>query len=165
MNLRRCFPAATQQQCDEFHRLSNAIPRVQGYALEKDASEIEAVLAALRPNGKTVENLIDSDLLTASIRQGDSRFHEKICPAMLALPRPVPVQYVAMLANTTEQAIRDFCIDMFPGIRLRGGASASQMKILKTISDSVFHQIQRFTNRWLPSWHLKATKTVMQRHI
>ena len=117
-NLLSWFPGATQGQCDEFHELSNAIPRVQGYALKNGNLGLEGVLDTLRPGGKTVETLIDDNLRIASNRLGDRCFCEKICPAMLTLPRPVPIKYVALLTNTSEDAIKDFCVDMSPGIRL-----------------------------------------------
>jgi hypothetical protein len=119
-NLRRYFPDATDQQCEEFHRLSSQIPRVQGYALSKRISGLENTLSALRPDGKTVETLIDANLRTASLRTGDPQFFERVCFAMLVLPRPIPLKYLALLAAKDEQAILDFCNDMFPGLRLKG---------------------------------------------
>jgi hypothetical protein len=48
-NLTDRFPDASNEQVEPFHRLSNAIPRVQGYALKAGRERLNAVLDALRP--------------------------------------------------------------------------------------------------------------------
>jgi len=121
-NLRRHLPQASEQEADELHRLSNGIPRIQGYVLSQLDSQLDAgldcALDQLRPAGKTLEGLIDEQLLEAGRRMGEEDFAERICPALLTLPRPIPLEYVALLTGENEQAVSDFCVDMYPGLHV-----------------------------------------------
>ena len=120
-NIRRRIADAQDQQIAEFHRLSNGTPRLQGYVLSQSGSSMAEALALLRPGGKTLDGLIDAQLTEAASRIGVKGFAERICPALLALPRPVPLEYVAFLANEDSRAVADFCADLRPGLTLEGG--------------------------------------------
>lgn len=117
-NLVKLFPSASVEEVQEFHNLSNKIPRVQSYALKRSEGLFERVLASLRPDGKTVENLLDLQLREAGLKVGSEGFVRLICQAMLILPRPVPVNYIAMLVGTSIDAVLDFCIDLHTGLML-----------------------------------------------
>lgn len=119
-NLRRYSLTASEAQLDEFHRLSNGVPRVQGYALAGPANTTDEALERLRPDGKTLEGIIDKQLKEADMRLGISDFSELVCPMMLALPRPIPMEFVAYLADKDAGVVRDFCLDMQPGMAVEG---------------------------------------------
>jgi hypothetical protein len=120
-NIRHRITDAQDQQIAEFHRLSNGIPRVQGYALSNSGSSMAEALALLRPGGKTLDGLIDAQITEAARRIGVAGFAERICPALLALPRPVPLEYIALLAKEDTHAVADFCADLRPGLTLEDG--------------------------------------------
>lgn len=118
VNLQRFFPSVTTEEAEEFHRLSHGIPRVQGYALRERKVGANAILQALRPHGKTVESLIDQQIEEAGKKLGSEEQAVDICRSLVILPRPIPVLYIAELAQLSPAAIQDFCIDMWSGIRL-----------------------------------------------
>jgi hypothetical protein len=120
-HLRAYYPLASEQQAEEFHRLSNGLPRVQGYALENPQRGIESVLEALRPDGKTVEFLIDQRIAEASRKLGGGTDAPNICRSLITLPRPIPIPYVAQLAGVDPAAVDGFCVDMWPGLRAENG--------------------------------------------
>lgn len=120
-NLNRYSIKASEAQAEELHHLSNGIPRVQGYALSGPVKEIEEALSRLRPDGRTLEGIIDHQLAEAGKRLGIADFAEQVCPVTLTLPRPIPLEYVALLAKQDVGAVRDFCFDMQPGMTLEAG--------------------------------------------
>jgi hypothetical protein len=117
-NLRRRFPDADSRMAREFDRLSQGIPRVQSYALSRSTGDANSVLEALRPHGKTVDNLIAGQLRQARLKLGDEKAVEALCSSIISLPRPVPVRYVSELAEVDSEGVRDFCLDMWPGLVL-----------------------------------------------
>lgn len=115
-HLRMYFSDATEFQVDDFHRLTQGIPRVQGYALELRHQGLDAVLCPLRPDGKSLGGLIESWLDEAKKRHGVPQDIDKICEALVALPRPVPITYVAALAQVLPETIKSLCVDTRLGL-------------------------------------------------
>ncbi len=117
-NVRRYLQSASRNETDEFHSLSNGIPRVQHYALTNSSNSISKAIDLLRPGGITLDGLIDGQLKQAGLKLGDDRSYEKVCQAMLTLPRPIPVAYIAKLSGENKQAVTDFCNDIPSGLEL-----------------------------------------------
>lgn len=115
-HLRMYFPDATEVQAEDFHRLTQGVPRVQGYALELRHRGIDAVLSPLRPDGKSLGDLIESWLKEAKNRHGVPEDIDRICEALVALPRPVPITYVAELARVLPDTIKSLCVDTRLGL-------------------------------------------------
>ncbi|WP_378954579.1 hypothetical protein [Pelosinus sp. sgz500959] len=115
-HLRLYFPDATDFQAEEFYRLTQGIPRVQGYALELRSQGIDAVLSPLRPDGKSLGGLIESWLNEAKQRHGVSEEIDRICEALVALPRPVPLAYAAELAGVVPDTIKSLCVETRLGL-------------------------------------------------
>lgn len=110
------FPEASNEVISEFHELSHGIPRVQGYAIGVASGDLQRAMASLRPGGKTVEGIIDRQLADAGLKAGAPELVEKGCRALLALPRPIPMAYVAQLMGVSPEAARDFVSDLRPGL-------------------------------------------------
>ncbi len=114
--LRRTYPAATDHDVIEFHRLTSQNPRVQVTALAQQGP-LSNILRSLGPSPTTVDATI-AGLLERAI--ADTR--EKLGPegaihvdtvcAALAILRPlVPIDVLAAVAETSPAAIRSFAVD------------------------------------------------------
>jgi hypothetical protein len=111
----RHFNECTQEQVNEFHRLTHGVPRVQYYAVQGKVA-IADVFEVLYPEGITVATLIDSQIREANAKFGNAQIVEAILRGLVSLPRPIPLRYIAMVAETSEASIVDYCIDSWSGI-------------------------------------------------
>lgn len=115
--LRQVFADASEQDVDEFHRLSSQNPRVQALALSQKAP-LNEILRALGPNPNTVEDTIKSLLENSVARLRDATVSlektqiDKIC-AGLAILRPlIPLSVLASISGVDETAIKSFAYDL-----------------------------------------------------
>jgi hypothetical protein len=117
-HLRQFFSDASEQDVDEFHRLSSRNPRVQALALSR-GGPLNEILRALGPNPTTVEDTIGNLLNTAieKLRDGaagavEKKQIDKIC-AGLAILRPlIPLSVLASMSGVDEAAIKSFALDL-----------------------------------------------------
>lgn len=116
-HLRKVFPKATEQDVDEFHRLSSKNPRVQGLALAQKAP-LHEILRALGPNPTTVEDTI-VQLLNASVERlrdaagvTEKAQLDKICVGLASLRPLIPLSVLAALSGVNEAAIKSFALDL-----------------------------------------------------
>lgn len=114
------LPGATRKQVSEFHKLTYGVPRAQSYALAGQTS-MEAILNPLRPGGKQVEDLIRMEIKTAIVRLGDEALVTTLLRLLILLPRPVPISYVAALANTQVTVLTDLATDLWHGLAYQHG--------------------------------------------
>lgn len=125
VNLRQAYPAAYEQDVDEFHRLSSQNPRVQAAALAANAT-LPQVLRALGPNPTTVESLIESLLEQAVARVKDeagasgAEQVDRVCQAMATLRPLIPLSVVSTIAAVPVSVVRSFVNDLQRPILLRG---------------------------------------------
>ena len=116
-HLRHAFRGATEQDIDEFHRLSSQNPRVQALALSAGGS-LPNILRRLGPNPTTVENAIDN-LFSAAITKmrdandavGKSQI-DRICAGLAALRPLVPISVLSLMSGVPAAAIRSFAFDI-----------------------------------------------------
>ena len=124
-NLMQAFPEASDQDVDEFHRLSSHNPRVQavGLAAHKTLPEI---LRALGPNPTTVQTLIESLLEQAVARVRDeagasgAESIDRVCQAMATLRPLIPLSVVSTIASVPVSVVRSFVNDLQRPLLLRG---------------------------------------------
>ncbi|MDW7729303.1 MAG: AVAST type 3 anti-phage nuclease/ATPase Avs3a [Bacillota bacterium] len=115
--LRQVFADATEQDIDEFHRLSSQNPRVQAMALSQKVS-LNEILRALGPNPTTVDETIGSLLDDSIARLCDEagsveKAQIKIICAGLAVLRPlIPLSVLASLSGANNAAIKSFALDL-----------------------------------------------------
>ncbi|MBZ4421773.1 trypsin-like peptidase domain-containing protein [Myxococcus sp. RHSTA-1-4] len=104
---------------NEFHRLSNGIPRVQSYAFEGEVAAPEAALERLRP-GKLLADVFEERFREALAKNGNPQMVASLCAGLIALARPVPLAALAAVLELPYAQVRDMCSDLAPGIRLEG---------------------------------------------
>ncbi|MBG0810428.1 hypothetical protein IY145_13715 [Methylosinus sp. H3A] len=115
--LRQVFTGATEQDVDEFHRLSSQNPRVQALALARKVS-LSEILRALGPNPTTVEDAIGNLLNDAIARLRDAVGSiekaqiDRICAGLAALRPLIPLSVLASMSGVDEAAIRSFAFDL-----------------------------------------------------
>ncbi|MDV6346525.1 NACHT domain-containing protein [Nitrosomonas sp. Is35] len=115
--LRQKFPAATEHDINEFHRLSSQNPRVQATALSRTAP-LHEILRTLGPYPTTIEDTI-SNLLEHAINQLRDRDGETereqidlICTGLATLRPLIPIKVLALISGVEKAAIRSFAIDL-----------------------------------------------------
>lgn len=116
-HLRQKFPAATEHDVDEFHRLSSHNPRVQALALSRKAS-LPEILRLLGPNPTTVESTIGAILAMSIEKLRDaagaieSAQIDLICAGLAALRPLVPIPVLASVSGVDKAAITSFALDL-----------------------------------------------------
>lgn len=124
--LRQIFTNATDQDVDEFHRLSSQNPRVQALALARKVS-LSEILRALGPNPTTVEDTIGNLLNDAIARLRDAvgvvekAQIDKICAGLAALRPLIPLSVLASMSGVHESAIKSFAFDLGRPLLVTGG--------------------------------------------
>ena len=114
--LRNTYSDASENDVDEFHRLTSHNPRVQENALAKSGS-LSKILRSLGPDSTTVDDTI-ADLLEQAIAEMRERVGsaeqsqiDSIC-AGLAILRPlVPLKVLASVSGVDASTIRSFATD------------------------------------------------------
>ncbi|MDP2602700.1 MAG: AVAST type 3 anti-phage nuclease/ATPase Avs3a [Deltaproteobacteria bacterium] len=115
--LRQVFTNATDQDVDEFHRLSSQNPGAQALALARKVS-LSEILRALGPNPTTVEDTIGNLLndSVARLRDGVGAIEtaqiDRICAGLAALRPLIPLSVLASMSGVDEAAIRSFAFDL-----------------------------------------------------
>ncbi len=122
--VRASIPGATDTWIDDFHLLSDGVPRVQQYALANGTNSTEGPLGLLRPSGKTLNVIFGSIFEEALQKSGIGTSFSRFCAALIALPRPIPLSYCAKLCGIHQETIRDLCQDLAPGLRIEGDSIA-----------------------------------------
>lgn len=116
-HLRRTFIDATEQDVDEFHRLTSHNPRVQALALSREGS-LSEILRTLGPNPTTVEDTIGILLESAVSRLRDTvgtlekSQIDKICAGLAVLRPLIPLSVLSSISGVDEAAIRSFALDI-----------------------------------------------------
>lgn len=115
--LRQFFVDATEQDVDEFHRLSSRNPRVQALALSRKVP-LSETLRALGPNPTTVEDTIGNllDAAVAKLRDAAGAVEktqiDRICAGLAALRPLIPLSVLASMSGIDEAAIKSFAFDL-----------------------------------------------------
>ena len=115
------LPDVSDAWVDDFHHLSNGIPRVQVYALTAgDTAPVpHLVLDCLKPGGKLLEDIFRKQFEDAVEKAGSSLLVEKLCAGLIALPRPIPLPHLAAVVQEPVDLVADVCADLAPGLRLQ----------------------------------------------
>ena len=116
------FPNPSDDLVEQFHSLSNENPRVQTYAIAAANGDRDQLLKALLPGGKTLPDVLRASFKNALTKLGQTQIFEKLIGALAFLPAPVAVSSIARIAGCTHHTVRDFALDLAPGLRLHGDA-------------------------------------------
>ncbi len=124
--LRRKFHNATDQDVEEFHRLSSHNPRVQALALSRVANLYET-LRLLGPNPTSVDDTIGTLLESAITKLKDAAGDgverhniDRVCAAMAMLRPLIPLHVLAAVSGIPTAAIKSFAIDLGRPLLLAG---------------------------------------------
>jgi hypothetical protein len=115
--LRHKFVDASEQEVDEFHRLSSCNPRVQALALSKKTT-LSEILRALGPNPTSVEKTIGTflDTSVANLRDAVGSIEgaqiDTLCAGLAALRPLIPISVLAAMSGVSEAAIKSFAFDI-----------------------------------------------------
>ena len=106
---------------EDFHSLSNGVPRVQGYAFRRAGEVCRDAIKYLMPSGKSLGEVFGELLDRARRKSGEPHVIEKMCAGLSVLPRPIPVVELAYAIDVSEWEVRDICSDLAPGVRIHEG--------------------------------------------
>lgn len=121
INVRRIWDDVPDSWIEDFHYLSRGNPRVQRYALDYAKGNTSLALQYLRPNGKGLDQVFQSQLEYTRQKVGNEDDIKVFCSGIIALPRPVPVTDLSIITGMSESHICDLCADLAPGISLMNG--------------------------------------------
>ena len=107
---------------EDFHHLTNGIPRVQAYALAAGHGEPQDILGRLMPSGRALDDVFDAQFEEACAKAGGKLIPETLCAGLVALPRPVPVRHLAEVLQEPPDLVADTCTDLAPGLRVADDA-------------------------------------------
>jgi hypothetical protein len=116
-HLLHVFPNASQQDIDEFHRLSSQNPRVQALALSAGGA-LPDILRRLGPNPTTVEKAIGNLLsaVIAKMRDASGKIEktqiDRLCAGLAALRPLVPISVLSAMSGVPASAIKSFAFDL-----------------------------------------------------
>lgn len=114
----RKFWNADDDWINEFHKLSKGVPRVQSYALKSATDDYALAIDALRPYGKALDQIFQTQLVAAFRKHGDEQAIRRFCAAVTLLPRPVPIGALSSVLNVSSSALVDIVADLVPGFTL-----------------------------------------------
>lgn len=119
-NLTYYFPESTEFEIQDFHKLTNGIPRVQTYVLGLKKVGIDEVINYLKPNGKSVEDLIQDRIHEAGKKLGANAqiMLNDFFTNLITLPRPVSILYIEILTGLSEELLLDLSTDIWHGLVL-----------------------------------------------
>ena len=102
---------------EQFHNLSNANPRVQAYAIAAAGGDRTRLLEALLPGGKSLADVLRASFNNALNKLGQPQIFEKLVGVLAFLPAPIAISSMARITGCTEDTVRDFALDLAPGLR------------------------------------------------
>jgi hypothetical protein len=116
-HLRSVFPQATDQEAEQFHRLTSRNPRIQANALA-GGNALPAILQALGPSPTTLDGQIGKQLREAIDRVRDASPTiakanvDAICTGLATLPPMVPLKVLAAAAKVSVATIKSLVSDV-----------------------------------------------------
>lgn len=114
----RKFWNANDDWIDEFHELSKGVPRVQSYALKSAQDDYAQAIDALRPDGKALDQIFQTQLVEAFRKRGNELEIRRFCAAVTHFPRPVPIDVLSSVLNVSRASLADIVVDLVPGFTL-----------------------------------------------
>lgn len=112
----------SQSEIEQFHALSLGNPRVQSYAIKAASGDSNTLLESLRPNGKSLSDILKNTFELALKKHGQSPLFDKLLAALAFLPAPATIESVAAVAGSTDTVVHDLLLDLSPGLKLQNGA-------------------------------------------
>lgn len=124
LHLESVFRNPDDSLIEKFHSLSRANPRVQSYAIAAANGDPDRLLESLLPGGKSVPDVLRASFKNALCKLGYPQIFERLVCCLAFLPAPVAVPSLARIVGCTDETVRDFALDLTPGLRLSTNAIA-----------------------------------------
>jgi hypothetical protein len=136
-HLKNAFTDLDACLVEQFHYLSNQNPRVQAYAIAAAKGDATQLLESLLPGGKSLSDILHKTIDNALFKLGQRGLFESLVGSLALLPPPVAVPALARISKCGEDTVRDFILDLTPGLRLHGNeVTVADEDIDTFISDS-----------------------------
>lgn len=119
-HLRRYQPAASDEECLDFHGRSGGNPRAQNYTLEQARTEAWDMETLLEKSERTPQQLFELLLASGFQAGGADAGGERWLAFLLALARPVSMATLATALDEPIEKVTAFAKGLAPGIRLVG---------------------------------------------
>ena len=120
LHLDATFCNLSDNLVEQFHQLSDGNPRVQAYAIAAAEGKASRLLAALLPGGKSLSDVLKEQFKNALQKLGHPKKYDDLIDTLAFLPAPINVSALARITDTSEDIVRDFATDLWPGLRLKG---------------------------------------------
>ena len=117
-NLVEWYPAATENEAYEFHRLTSGNPRVQMNAIAQSHSSVSQLLSYLGPTGTTVDKQIEQQLdwavqkIKSNLTSNYQSQINKICAGLASLPPNIPISVLAKASGVKVEHVKSFIADI-----------------------------------------------------
>lgn len=112
------WPSTPPTWIEDFHQLSNGLPRVQAYAIDAAHGDRDRALQYLRPEGKGLDDIFRGQIEDAIRKQANPALFSRFCAGLIALPRPIPTAALAATVGLSEQHCLDIAADLSPGLTI-----------------------------------------------
>ena len=120
-HVRGIWPQASDAWIEQFHSLSQGVPRVQNYAVEAARGNQASALEALRPNGKGLNDVLKVQFEKALQKTGNEDLFDRLIASLAVLRPPIPADHLAASAGTMTAVVNDLVNDLLPGLRVEDG--------------------------------------------
>ena len=135
-HLETTFSNPGESLVEQFHCLSKANPRVQSYAISAAEGNPDRLLEALIPGGKSLSDVLNISFDNALKKLGQERLFDKLIGGLAFLPAPVSITSFARFAGCDVDVLRDFALDLAPGLRIDGdGLTVADEDFVNFIKD------------------------------
>ena len=112
------FESISLEEVQEFHKYTYGTPRVQLNAIGKKKQQVGEIIKSLKPDGKTVEDLIYETIKEAKRKVGtnDKQKIDSFFQLLITLPRPVPINYLSKILDVKKTFLEDISSDIWSGL-------------------------------------------------
>ncbi len=112
------FKSISKEEVQEFYKYTYGIPRVQLNSIGSKKQQIGEIIKNLKPEGKTVEDLIYATIEEAEKKVGKNDKHkiDSFFQLLITLPRPVPIDYLSKIINVEITFLEDISSDIWSGL-------------------------------------------------
>ena len=116
--LKEKFPEATDNTCEEFHKLTNGNPRLQNYIIS-NASSLNEALDLVRPNGKMLEDVFGSFVEAAKKQYTGMVEIGLLFYTISRLVRPVPTEIICDICDISLETLHSMCVECHFGFYIQ----------------------------------------------
>ena len=110
------FPNIKDQEIEEFRKMTKQTPRVMAYAMAMPGELLQEKMIPLRPDGKSIDNIFKLMIDETAKRSGNKQATHSFLRSLINLPRPVPLNYVALISGLSVEQLNDIQTDLWLGV-------------------------------------------------